>query len=134
MSDLVDEFITALASYDTDRLATLCTPEMVHWLSLTEREQDCALFLTHLRRERDLVAHSALTVRNRVQSGATSILMLQLDGSLHGGATFGVYTALVLTERDGRIVRIDEIADVSHSKALIASLTEDRSSHSGREG
>ncbi|HUC06025.1 MAG TPA: nuclear transport factor 2 family protein [Acidimicrobiales bacterium] len=121
-ADCIDTFVHGLGSYDTDLLSTVCDPGMLHWSSLTRRERGLREFLAHLDGERALIEHPELTVRNRLDCGASTVLVVEVTGSLPGGTGFSVMVVLVVGVHDNRIVRVDEVADVSRARSLLTAL------------
>jgi uncharacterized protein len=119
---VVDALVEAMTSYDVEAMRELCAPEMRHWLSITEQEQGLDGLLATFSKERSVTAESTFDVRRRVETADGAVLMLTVDGRTKGGATFHIPACVVVSVADGKVVRIDEYANVDRAKALLQEI------------
>jgi ketosteroid isomerase-like protein len=122
-SDVVDRLVAALQGYDAAAIRALSVPGLRHWISITEEEHGLDRLLATLERERSVVADVTMDVRRRVDTADGVVLMLTVDGTTNGGATFHIPVCLVVTFVGGLITRIDEYANIDHAKGLLAEMT-----------
>ena len=120
--DVVDQMLAALARYDTDGIRALSHPGLRRWLSVTEVEDDLETLLTTVERERTTVADATFTLRRRIDTVEGAVLLLAVDGTTTGGAAFHIPVCLVLTIRDGLVMRIDEFANLDGARALLREM------------
>lgn len=121
-TDVIDTLIRAISTFDASALRSICHPTMCHWSSVSRREQGLDLLVLHIARERSVIEHSDATIRARVSEGDHSVIALDITGILKDGLPFTVAVALSVVQRDNRIERIDEIADVSRCQTLLERL------------
>ena len=119
---VVDALLDAMQAYDADALRALCSPDLRHWLSITEQEQGLDELLALVKLEREAVAHASFEVRRRLDTGQGAVLMLTVDGTTGGGASFHIPVCVVVEVEDGVVVRIDEYANVEKAAGLLAEI------------
>jgi ketosteroid isomerase-like protein len=120
--EVVDRLLDALSSYDTDAIRSLCSPDLRHWLSITEREQGVDELLATVDRERQLVADSNFALRRRVETVDGAVLMLTVDGRTKRGASFHIPVCLVVAVEGDKVVRLDEFANVDQARELLKEM------------
>ena len=119
---VVDALLVAMASYDVEAMRSLCSPEIRHWLSITEQEQGLDALLATIAREREVVADATFELRRRVETADGAVLMLTVDGWTRGGAEFHIPVCVVVAVEGGRVVRLDEYANVDRAKDLLREI------------
>jgi len=118
----IDDLLAAMTNYDVDAMRRLCSPDLRHWLSITEQEQGIDELLATIARERDVVADADFVVRRRVDTADGAVLMLTVDGRTHNGATFHIPVCVVAAIDDGKVVRIDEYANLERAQDLLQEM------------
>jgi ketosteroid isomerase-like protein len=121
-TDLIDAFLEAMTTYDTDTLRSLCSPDLRHWLSVSGEEQGLDHVLATIAKEREVVDDATFVVRRRVETVEGVVLMLTVDGRTRGGAAFHIPVCLVIGVDHDKIVRLDEYANLDGAQELIREM------------
>lgn len=121
---VVDALLTAMTSYDVDAMRAVSSPGLRHWLSISEQEQGLDELLATFAKERSVVAEATFDLRRRVETADGAVLMLTVDGRTNGGATFHIPVCVVVGVEDGKVVRLDEYANVDRAKELLKEIFE----------
>lgn len=120
--DLADALMSALSTYDVTKLDALLASDMTRWLSITEEETGRDALLRSVEAEREHVSELNLELRRRIRTDEGFVLLFTARGITRRGADFRIPVCLVVTERDGKVVRLEEYAALHDARALLSEM------------
>ena len=118
MNVLADRVMRAIEQGDAETVAACYAPDARIWHNFDGLEQTVEENLRTLRWIGKRLQNRRYEIVSRRAFDGGYVQQHVLHGTLNNGEAFRMPACLIVTVRDGRIVRLEEYLDSAHTKAL----------------